>query len=58
MCDISQPSWPVVFTNEAWEAETGIKCRDDSPVNFWDVFQVGQICTVWGDLYDNTIHVC
>ena len=40
MCDISRPSWPLVFTNEAWEAETGVTKDGVNTTNFWDVFQV------------------
>ena len=44
MCDISQPSWPVVFTNDTWEAQTGISCAGDGSANFWDVYQVRSDC--------------
>ena len=44
MCDISQAAWPVLFTNEAWGAETGMKKEGDEAIgNFWDVFQVGMV---------------
>ena len=43
MCDISQAAWPVLFTNEAWGAETGMKKEGEEAIgNFWDVFQVSR----------------
>lgn len=39
LLNLSLPTWPVLFVNEAWERATGLHKDDSSGLAFWDIFQ-------------------
>lgn len=39
LLNLSLPTWPVLFVNEAWEKATGLAKDDSSGLGFWEVFQ-------------------
>ena len=42
LCDFSQPAWPIVFINEAWEQETGLNKGELTNTSFWQWFKVSK----------------
>ena len=40
LCNVSEPTWPMMFVNEAWEKVTGVKRDVAVASGFWDAFKV------------------
>ncbi len=38
LCDVSDPKWPILFTNNAWETQMGLSRGVACGAYFWDLF--------------------
>lgn len=47
LIDVSEPGWPIVFINDAWENLTNF-AKEDLGKGFWDFFAVGLVSIRWG----------